>query len=145
MRQKRLKPQGDQIKSTPSSRTRNGVLGEEKEKPAMKQSATRDHGVTSSQFWLIGKCRLSAVGLGTEGQARSYPLHPIPQALGRSYPYCLPAALLGPWRPPCVCWALPAALLLPLLGCQQSQSPFLGEASQAGHRRAGYSATFTFA
>lgn len=61
LRQKRLKPQGDQIKPTPSSRTRNGVLGEEKEKPAMKQSATQDHGVTSSQFWLIGKCRLFAL------------------------------------------------------------------------------------
>lgn len=38
MRQKRLKPQGYQVRPAPSSRTRSGALEKEKEKPAMKQS-----------------------------------------------------------------------------------------------------------
>lgn len=38
LRQKRLKPQGDQVRPALSSRTRSGALGEERDKPAMKQS-----------------------------------------------------------------------------------------------------------
>lgn len=92
MRQKRLRPQGDRVKPAPSSRTRSGALGEEKEKPAMKQSSPGTMGDPLTVL-VIRKIRTfhfkAQWAWVLRARQGANHLHPAPQALGGSCLHCL--------------------------------------------------------
>lgn len=155
MRQKRLRPQGDQVKPAPSSRTRSGALGEEKEKPAMKQSSPGTMGdpltvlVLRKMRTFHFKAQWAWVLRARQGANH---LHPALQALGRSCPHCLlpyrglkaSPCLLGPASSPAFApFAHPVTRQQP--GVPASPEPLSWEAPRAGRRRAERSATFTSA
>lgn len=112
-------PRGS-VRPAPSSRTRSRALGEEKERPATKQSPPNTVGelltvlVIRKTQTLQFKEQWAWVLRARQGGNH---LHSVPQALGGA---AHTAGLLPCWGPEAsrVCWALPAILLLPLLPTQ---------------------------